>query len=97
VRHRDELDERLTAWIAARPSADVLAAFDAAQAAISPVYDVAQLCADPHVVAGQVFVEPVGVRMPGPVGGLTRTPGAVRQPGRPLGADTDAVRRDGWG
>ncbi len=96
VRHREEIDALLGEWIAARPSAAVLAAFDAAQAAISPVYDIAQLCADPHVVARRVFVAPDGVVMPGPVARLSRTPGAVRYPGRPLGADTDAVRRTGW-
>jgi hypothetical protein len=44
-----------------------------------------------------VFIEPGGVAMPGPIARLSRTPGAVRHPGRPLGADTEAVRRDGWG
>jgi crotonobetainyl-CoA:carnitine CoA-transferase CaiB-like acyl-CoA transferase len=96
VRHRDELDERLAAWIAARPSRDVLTAFETAQAAISPVYDIAQLCEDPHVVARQVFVAPDGVTMPGPVARLSRTPGGIRHPGRPLGADTDAIRHHGW-
>ena len=97
VRHRDELDERLRSWIAGRPSGDVLRAFEAAQAAISPVYDVAQLCADPHVVERSVFVDVRGVTMPGPVARLSRSPGTVRHPGRGLGADTEGVRRSGWG
>jgi crotonobetainyl-CoA:carnitine CoA-transferase CaiB-like acyl-CoA transferase len=96
VRHRDELEERLRSWIAARPSVDVLAAFEAAQAAIARVYDVAELCADPHVVAREVFVERDGVTMPGPVARLGRSPGAVRHAGRELGADSEAVRRHGW-
>ena len=37
------------AWIGARPSAEVLAAFEAAQAAIAPVYTMRELLADPHV------------------------------------------------
>jgi crotonobetainyl-CoA:carnitine CoA-transferase CaiB-like acyl-CoA transferase len=35
--HRDELEGVLSDWIAARPSADVLAAFEAAHAAAAPV------------------------------------------------------------
>jgi crotonobetainyl-CoA:carnitine CoA-transferase CaiB-like acyl-CoA transferase len=96
VRHRREIDARLGDWVAARPSSEVLAAFEAAQAAISPVYDIAQLSDDPHVRARRVFVEPGGVVMPGPVARLSRTPGSVRHPGRPLGADSDAVRHRGW-
>jgi crotonobetainyl-CoA:carnitine CoA-transferase CaiB-like acyl-CoA transferase len=89
--HRDELESVLAAWIAARPSADVLAAFEAAHAAIAPVYTMADLLADPHVQARGAVVEIDGVVMPGPVARLSRTPGAVRHPGRPLGADTAAV------
>ena len=36
--HRDELDAAVSAWVGARPSAEVLAAFEAAEAAIAPVY-----------------------------------------------------------
>src|SRR5438067_3492197 len=36
--HRDELDAIVAKWIAARPSAEVLAAFEDAHAAIAPVY-----------------------------------------------------------
>ena len=38
--HADELDDAVGAWIAARPTAEVLAAFEAAEAAVGPVYDV---------------------------------------------------------
>src|SRR5947208_3184704 len=36
--HRDELDAAVSAWVGARPSTEVVAAFDAAEAAIAPVY-----------------------------------------------------------
>jgi crotonobetainyl-CoA:carnitine CoA-transferase CaiB-like acyl-CoA transferase len=91
ARHRDELERVLADWIAARPSAEVLAEFDAAHAAIAPVYTMADLLADPHVRARGSVVEVDGVVMPGLVARLDGTPGAVRHPGRPLGADTDAV------
>ncbi len=49
VEHRDELDDLVAAWIGARPSAAVLAAFEQAEAAAAPVYDMADASADPHL------------------------------------------------
>jgi crotonobetainyl-CoA:carnitine CoA-transferase CaiB-like acyl-CoA transferase len=89
--HREELEGILADWIAARPSQEVLAEFEAAHAAIAPVYTMADLLADPHVRARESVVEVDGVVMPGLVARLSATPGAVRHPGRPLGADTEAV------
>jgi crotonobetainyl-CoA:carnitine CoA-transferase CaiB-like acyl-CoA transferase len=69
----------------------VLAAFDAVEAAIAPVYSMHDVMADPHVRARGVFVTVDGVVMQGPVARLKRTPGEVRFVGRELGADTEAV------
>ncbi len=91
VEHRQELDSLVAGWIGARPSDDVLAAFEAAEAAIAPVYTMADLAADPHVQARHALVEVDGVCMPGPVARLSRTPGRVAHAGRPIGADTDDV------
>jgi crotonobetainyl-CoA:carnitine CoA-transferase CaiB-like acyl-CoA transferase len=89
--HRVELDGIVADWVGARSRDDVLAAFDAAEAAIAPVYSMHDLMADPHVRARGVFVTVDGVIMQGPVARLMRTPGDVRFVGRELGADTDAV------
>jgi crotonobetainyl-CoA:carnitine CoA-transferase CaiB-like acyl-CoA transferase len=96
VEHRDELDAIVAAWVGARPADEVLAAFEAREAAIAPVYTMADLLADPHVAARDAIVDVDGVRMPGLVARLSRTPGAVRHAGRPLGVDTDAVLADPW-
>jgi crotonobetainyl-CoA:carnitine CoA-transferase CaiB-like acyl-CoA transferase len=89
--HREELDAIVERWIAARPSAEVFAAFNAAEAAIAPVYRMGELLADPHVVARDVMIEVDGVRMQGATARLSRTPAVVRHAGRALGADTDEV------
>jgi crotonobetainyl-CoA:carnitine CoA-transferase CaiB-like acyl-CoA transferase len=89
--HREELDEVVGAWIAARPTAEVLQAFEAAEAAIAPVYTMRELLTDPHVRDRGVFVEVDGVIMQGPTARLSRTPGKIRHAGRPLGADTEAI------
>ena len=45
--HVDEIDEAVAAWIAARPRDEVLAAFEAAEAAIAPVYDARDIARRP--------------------------------------------------
>ncbi|MDQ1436080.1 MAG: hypothetical protein QOF59_2896 [Actinomycetota bacterium] len=92
--HREELDAAVAAWVGARPSAEVLAEFEAAEAAIAPVYTMREVLADPHVQAREVFVELDGIVMQGPVARLSRTPAEMRWAGRPLGADTDEILND---
>jgi crotonobetainyl-CoA:carnitine CoA-transferase CaiB-like acyl-CoA transferase len=89
--NREELDAAVAAWIAARPSGEVLAAFDTAEAAIARVYSMHDVLADTHVREREVFIEVDGIVQQAPVARMSRTPGKVRFAGRPLGADTDAV------
>ena len=94
--HGDELDAYVGEWIAERTREDVVAAFLDAGAAIAPVYDAAEVSADPQVQALEMIT-----RVPDPQLGsvamhnvmwrMSDTPGAIRHAGRPLGADTDAV------
>ena len=101
VAHRDELDAMAAEWIAARSSTDVIAAFEAAEAAIGPVLTMRELLADPHARARGLFGETDGVVMAGPVARLGVTPARIRHAGRRFGADTEAVldqlaRADAW-
>jgi len=91
IEHRVELDRIVGDWVGARTSDEVLRVFTAAEAAIAPVYSVADLLADEHVRARRAFTEVDGVTMLGPVARLSATPGRVRHAGRALGADTEAV------
>jgi crotonobetainyl-CoA:carnitine CoA-transferase CaiB-like acyl-CoA transferase len=84
---RDEIDGHVAAFCAARTAAEVVAAFEEAHAAAAPIYDMADVFADPHVVARGSIVEADGVPMQGLVARFSATPGAVRWAGRPLGAD----------
>jgi len=97
VEHRTELDQIVADWVGARASADVLAAFEAAEAAIAPVYSMADLLADPHIAAREAIVDVDGVQMPGLLARFSETPGVVRHAGRALGADTDDVLANLWG
>jgi crotonobetainyl-CoA:carnitine CoA-transferase CaiB-like acyl-CoA transferase len=87
--HREELDQIVAGWVGERTSTEVLAAFDAVEAAIAPVYSMHDLMADPHVIERRMFVEVDGVVMQGPVARLARTPAEIRWVGRPLGADQE--------
>jgi crotonobetainyl-CoA:carnitine CoA-transferase CaiB-like acyl-CoA transferase len=84
---RDEIDAHIAAFCAARTVDEVVAAFDAAHAAAAPVYDMADVFADPQVAARDGIVEADGVPMQGLLARFSATPGAVRWAGRPLGAD----------
>jgi crotonobetainyl-CoA:carnitine CoA-transferase CaiB-like acyl-CoA transferase len=94
--HADVLDEAVGSWIAARTRAEVLAAFEKAEAAVAPVQDVRDVLADPQYRALQTVTtvddpELGPLRLQNVLFRLSATPGAIRWAGRPHGADTDAV------
>ncbi|GLF94240.1 CaiB/BaiF CoA transferase family protein [Streptomyces yaizuensis] len=94
--HADELDEAVGGWIARRPRADVLAAFEKAEAAVAPVYDIREVMDDPQYRALDTITEIADpelgpLRMQNVLFRLSGTPGAIRWAGRPHGADTEDV------
>jgi crotonobetainyl-CoA:carnitine CoA-transferase CaiB-like acyl-CoA transferase len=94
--HADELDAAVGDWIAARTAAEVTAAFEEAQAAIGPVYDVRDIFSDPQYAALGTIVEvpdeELGrVKMQDQLFRMSATPGRIRWPGRPHGHDTAEV------
>ncbi|MFC5251817.1 CaiB/BaiF CoA transferase family protein [Streptomyces nigrescens] len=96
ARHADELDAAVGGWIARHDRAEVLAAFEKAEAAVAPIYDIREVMADPQYAALESITEvPDGelgtVRMQNVLFRLSETPGAIHWAGRPHGADTDEV------
>jgi crotonobetainyl-CoA:carnitine CoA-transferase CaiB-like acyl-CoA transferase len=94
VEHREEVDARMAAWMAARTLDEVVAEFDAAHAAVAPVYDMADIASDPHYRERGAIVEVDGFPMQDVVARLSATPGRVRWTGRELDADGDEIRRE---
>ncbi|MDJ0382166.1 CoA transferase [Streptomyces sp. G-G2] len=94
--HADLLDGQVGEWIAARDRDTVIAAFEEAEAAISPVYGIADIFEDPQYRALDSLTtveDPVlgPIRMQNVLFRLSATPGAIRWTGRPHGRDTRAV------
>lgn len=97
--HADELDAAVSSWIGTRSTADVIAAFEAADAAVGPVYDVRGVLADPQYAAigtiATVDDEELGpIKMQNVLFRMSESPGAIRWAGRPHGHDTEAVLRE---
>lgn len=102
VKHGDALDKRVADWIAARPMEEVVRAFEEANAAVAPIYDIADVFKDPQYRAldsiTQVEDEQLGaIRMQNLIFRLSRDKSKIRSTGRPLGADNQSVYRDQLG
>ena len=96
VAHVEEIDAAVAAWIGERTRDDVLEAFEAADAAAAPIYDAADILADPHFAArgtiASVDDADVGtLRLPSLLARMSETPGEIRWSGREHGADTAEV------
>jgi crotonobetainyl-CoA:carnitine CoA-transferase CaiB-like acyl-CoA transferase len=96
--HQDELDAAIASWIAARDAADVIAAFERAQAAIAPILSIEDIVSDPQYLARETVTtvdHPVlgPLRMQGVVPRFSATPGRVASPGPALGEHTEDVLR----
>ena len=96
VKHADMIDAPVAEWIGARPMEEVSAAFQAAGAALAPVYDIEQLMNDPHVQDRDMITtiedDDLGpLKMQNLIFRMGNTPGSIRHGGRRLGQDTGDV------
>jgi len=89
VEHEAEIDAALTSWCAQNESAVVLEKLDRARVPAGPIYNVADMLADPHFNARGLFetveIDGEPLKIPALVPRLSRTPGATRWPGSGLG------------
>ena len=94
--HADLLDDAVGGWIAQHSRDEVIAAFEAAQAAVAPVYDAHDIVDDPQFRAlgtiHRIHDDDLGdLAMQGPLFRLSRDESTIAHTGRAHGADTDAV------
>jgi crotonobetainyl-CoA:carnitine CoA-transferase CaiB-like acyl-CoA transferase len=99
VANRGAIDAIVKGWIAAQPVEVALSRLSAHQVIAGRINDIADVLADPHVLARRTIAsvddpELGPMRMPAPVPNLSATPGTIRWTGREAGHDTKAVLRD---
>lgn len=97
--HADILDEKVGSWIKARSAEEVIAAFEEAQAAVAPIYDIRDVISDPQFKALQTITEvddpALGpIKMQNVLYRLSGTPGEIKWTGRAKGADSRNILRD---
>jgi crotonobetainyl-CoA:carnitine CoA-transferase CaiB-like acyl-CoA transferase len=96
AQHSDQLDRYVGDWIAQRDADEVTRAFEEAQAAVAPIYDVRDVLQDPQYAALESIIsvpdEDLGeVKMQNVLFRMLGTPGKVRWSGRRLGQDNNEV------
>jgi len=92
----EELDAIMAEWIGAHTLDEVVEILRNAEVPVGPVYNVADIMANPHAQVRDMVVEgPDGdgppLKMEGVVPKMSATPGAVRHAGRALGADNAEI------
>ena len=93
-----ELDDLIGAWTARLPAAALLERLEAHGVPAGQIFTAREMLSDPQYLAREMVQRHLSyqgweVPMTGIVPRFTRTPGAVRHTGQPLGHDTDAVLR----
>lgn len=96
AKHSDILDNAVGSWIADRDRDEVMRAFEEADAAIAPIYDVRDIYADPQFAALNSIVtvpdEDLGeVKMQNVLFRLSETPGEIKFAGTSQGHDTQEI------
>ncbi|WP_111643089.1 CaiB/BaiF CoA transferase family protein [Marinimicrobium alkaliphilum] len=98
VEHEVAIDAALAAWCVTLDSADLLQKLETARVPSGPIYNVADMFADPHFNARGLFeqVEINGkpLKIPAMAPRLTGTPGRTDWAGEDVGTHTDSVLGD---
>ena len=95
VEHQAYLDGIIAVWCAARTSGEVIAALEAADVPVGPIYNVADAMADPHYQARGLFeeveIDGKPLAIPAILPKLSATPGSTEWPGGAVGTHTDEL------
>ncbi|HEU0216646.1 MAG TPA: CoA transferase [Stellaceae bacterium] len=96
LRHVEETEAPIVDFIAARTLEENMAIFEAAEVTASPVYDIDQFLADPHVQARNIVVDLPDaqtdrITMHNIIPRLGDTPGKLRRPAPAIGEHTAEI------
>jgi crotonobetainyl-CoA:carnitine CoA-transferase CaiB-like acyl-CoA transferase len=96
MQHRELLQELMGTWCSTRTRDEVVAIFEQAEAAVGPVFDMADIAVDPHFAARNMIQVVGDTPMQGLIAALSKTPGELRWEGKPHNADRDDIVDHGW-
>lgn len=96
MEHRELLDQLMTEWCARNTRDEVVRILTEAEAAVGPVFTMADIATDPHYAGGQLIVEVEDTPMQGLIADLYATPGKLKNVGRPPNGDDASIRSVGW-
>ncbi len=96
VKHAEELDAIIGAFVAQRTQAENVDFFEKAEVTIGPIYDVAQIVEDPHVIERELIADYPDADMEQfpmhhVVPRMSGTPGAIRSPAPHIGEHNRAL------
>jgi crotonobetainyl-CoA:carnitine CoA-transferase CaiB-like acyl-CoA transferase len=96
VKHAEDLDAIVGAFVAQRTQAENVAFFEQAEVTIGPIYDIRQILEDPHVLARELLADypdpdMTAFPMHHVVPRLSGTPGSIRTPAPHLGEHNRAL------
>ena len=95
VEHEEFIDGVIAVWTRAHTSEQVIQTLEAADVPVGPIYNVADMLADPHYQARGLFEAadtPNGnIQLPAILPKLSKTPGATEWAGGAVGTHTDEV------
>ena len=99
VQHAEELDAVIGAFVAGRTQAENVAFFEQAEVTIGPIYDIAQILEDPHVIERELLADYPDADMGAfpmhhVVPRLSATPGSIRMPAPKLGEHSRELLSD---
>ena len=95
VEHQEYIDSTIAVWTQGRSAADVIDVLEAAEVPVGLIYNAADMMADPHYQARNMFeevdVDNNKLHLPAITPKLSKTPGATDWPGGEVGTHTNAV------
>lgn len=102
AQHAEILDEYVGSWIGQRDAIDVVREFEKAEAAIAPIYNIAEIMDDPQFQSLQTIIQVQdlvlgSIKMQNVLFRMDQTPGAVNWTGRDIGADTRTILKERLG
>ncbi len=95
--NREVLDHLMSTWCASRTRDEVVKILTDAEAAVGPVFTMADIANDPHYSARHLIPDVDSLPMQGLIAELSKTPGVLKWVGRSLDQDSESIRQKLWG